>query len=44
MPINKKEMSALKKQYGVEKGKKIYYALENKAKSKAKNSQKPKSK
>ena len=34
MPINKKKMAALKKEYGVEKGKRIYYALEQKAKKK----------
>ena len=36
MPINKKKMSALKKEYGSNKGKDIYYALENKAKKKKK--------
>lgn len=34
MPVNKKKMSALKKEYGSKKGEKIYYALENKAKKK----------
>lgn len=34
MPINQSKMKALKKEYGKEKGKKIYYALENKAKTK----------
>lgn len=33
MPINKKKMDALKKQYGAKKGKDVYYALENKAKA-----------
>ena len=33
MPINKKKMNALKKQYGAKKGKDVYYALENKAKA-----------
>lgn len=28
MPINKKKLTALKKQYGVKKGEKIYHALE----------------
>ena len=32
MPINKKKMSSMKKQYGKEKGKDVYYALENKQK------------
>ncbi len=30
MPINRKKMSALKKEYGTKKGKDVYYALENK--------------
>lgn len=34
MPINKKMMSSLKKEYGKKKGESIYYALENKKKSK----------
>jgi hypothetical protein len=34
MPVNKKEMKALKKEYGKKKGKSIYYALENKWKKK----------
>ena len=33
MPINRKKMSALQKQYGKEKGTRIYYALENKEKT-----------
>jgi len=36
MPINKKKMTALKKEYGAAKGKNIYYALEQKAKTKKK--------
>lgn len=34
MPVNQKKMKALKKEYGSEKGKQVYYALENKAKKK----------
>lgn len=34
MPVNKKKMAALKKQYGAKKGKEVYYALEKKAKKK----------
>jgi len=36
MPINRKKMQALKKEYGAKKGKNIYYALEQKAKKKHK--------
>lgn len=36
MPIKRKMMAALKKEYGAEKGKNIYYALEQKAKKKKK--------
>lgn len=36
MPINRKKMMALKKEYGKEKGKQVYYALEQKAKKKRK--------
>lgn len=36
MPVNKDKMKALKKEYGKDKGKKVYYALENKAKQKQK--------
>lgn len=36
MPLNKKKMAALKKEYGAKKGKNIYYALEKKAKKKVK--------
>lgn len=42
MPINKKKMSNLKKEYGEKKGESIYYALENKDKSKKKTSSKKK--
>lgn len=34
MPVNKKKMDALKKEYGAKKGKEIYYKLENKEKGK----------
>lgn len=33
MPINKKMMAALKKEYGAKKGKSIYYAMENQGKT-----------
>ena len=36
MPVNRKKMAALKKEYGDKKGKEIYYAMENKAKKKSK--------
>jgi hypothetical protein len=36
MPINRKKMAALKKEYGEKKGKNVYYALEQKAKKKKK--------
>lgn len=36
MPINRKKMKNLKKEYGKKKGEQIYYALENKKKSKKK--------
>lgn len=36
MPVNRKKMKSLKDQYGKEKGKDVYYALENKAKKKVK--------
>lgn len=36
MPINQKKMKNLKKEYGAKKAKKVYYALENKAKQKQK--------
>lgn len=36
MPVNKKKMKALKKEYGAKKGEDVYYALENKAKKKKK--------
>lgn len=34
MPIKKKMMQNLKKEYGSKKGKDVYYALENKKKKK----------
>lgn len=30
MPVNKKMMDSMKKQYGAEKGESVYYAMENK--------------
>lgn len=36
MPINRKKMNNLKKEYGEKKGKEIYYALENKLTKKKK--------
>ena len=33
VPVNRKKMNALKKQYGARKAKDVYYALENKAKA-----------
>lgn len=33
MPIIKKKMTALKKEYGSKKGENVYYALENKEKT-----------
>lgn len=33
MPVNQKRMKALKKEYGAKKGKSVYFALENKAKT-----------
>lgn len=44
MPINKKKMSSLKKQYGAKKGEDVYYALEAKEKKKAKHKKKSKKK
>lgn len=32
MPVNRKMMGELEKEYGKKKGKKVYYALENKEK------------
>ena len=40
MPVNRKKMAALKKEYGAKKGEDIYYALENKAKHKASGNKK----
>lgn len=36
MPVKKKMMKNLKKEYGTKKGKDVYYALETKAKKKGK--------
>ena len=36
MPVNKKKMVAMKKEYGAKKGEQVYYALENKNKKKKK--------
>jgi hypothetical protein len=36
MPINKKMMASMKKQYGKEKGKDVYFVMENKMKAKKK--------
>jgi len=36
MPVKKKMMSSMKKQYGSKKGEQVYYATENKAKKKTK--------
>jgi hypothetical protein len=36
MPVNQKKMEALKKEYGIKKGKDVYYALEQKEKNKKK--------
>jgi len=38
MPVNESMMANMRKQYGAKKGKDVYYALENKMKSKAKRS------
>ena len=32
MPVNKEMMSSMKKEYGKDKGKQVYYAMENKLK------------
>ncbi len=37
MPVNQSKMKALKKEYGAKKGKSVYYALENKSKTKPKS-------
>lgn len=34
MPVNMKMMKNMKKEYGEEKGEKVYYAMENKNKKK----------
>jgi hypothetical protein len=36
MPINRKKMNALKKEYGAQKGERMYYMMEQKAKKKKK--------
>jgi hypothetical protein len=40
MPINRKKMNALVKEYGKKKGEDIYYALEQKQKQKNKKHKK----
>jgi hypothetical protein len=40
MPINKKKMAALKKEYGPQKGEAIYFAQETIAKKKRKKNKK----
>lgn len=40
MPVNKKEMKSMQKQYGKEKGKKVYYAVEAKQKAAKKKGKK----
>lgn len=32
MPINRKKMTAMKKEYGAKKGERVYYAMEQQAK------------
>lgn len=32
MPVNRKKMNAMMKEYGAKKGKEVYYAMENKMK------------
>ena len=44
MPVNKKKMAAMKKEYGAKKAKEVYYAVENKQKQKKKKPAKGKSK
>lgn len=34
MPVNKKKMASLKKQYGAKKGEDVYYAMEAQSKKK----------
>lgn len=36
MPVNKKKMAAMQKEYGAKKGESVYYAVENKQKTKKK--------
>src|SRR6056300_485985 len=38
MPVNKDKMEAMKKEYGSEKGERVYYAMENKEKKYAEGS------
>lgn len=40
MPMNKKEMAAMMKEYGAKKGKQVYSAVENKKKSQKKKTKK----
>lgn len=40
MPINKKKMNALKKQYGEKKGKEVYFSMETQQKFKTKKGKK----
>ena len=44
MPVNKKMMASMKKEYGAKKGMSMYYAVEAKQKAKAKPKAKPKAK
>jgi hypothetical protein len=38
MPVNQSMMRSMRKQYGSEKGERVYYAMENKMKGKMKKS------
>lgn len=42
MPINKKMMESMKKQYGAKKGKDVYYTVEQKQKTSSKKKKKQK--
>lgn len=42
MPVNKKIMAKLKKEYGAKKGKSVYYAMENSGKIKPRRKKKRK--
>lgn len=44
MPVNRKKMAALKKQYGTKKGEDVYYAQETMAKKKVRKKTKKKKK